>query len=169
MDSIQFFTPPKHGITKKLKDLVSSYSYITPEDVAIAKVTPCFENGKGVIGYDLSKPVFATTEVTVLRPDSELLNSRFLALFLKSSFFREPAIGSMTGAGGLKRISEQQISNSRIPLPTLKQQEKIVDTNRVQIDGMKSLIAEINKSAHLLYERKNSLIDHYIFRKVESI
>lgn len=162
MESIQFFTPPKSGVTKKWSELISSYSYITPKDIAIAKVTPCFENGKGLLGADLSKPVFATTEVTVLRPDIELIHPNYLALFMQSSLFREPAIASMTGAGGLKRISEQEVLNTRIPLPTLKNQEQIVKTNLEEISKLKSLVTDINISKRILQERKVSLIQNLL-------
>ncbi|GAA1046982.1 restriction endonuclease subunit S [Rothia amarae] len=162
MESIQFFTPPKSGVTKKWSELISSYSYITPKDIAIAKVTPCFENGKGLLGADLSKPVFATTEVTVLRPNIELIHPNYLALFMQSSLFREPAIASMTGAGGLKRISEQEVLNTRIPLPTLKNQEQIVKTNLEEISKLKSLVTDINISKRILQERKVSLIQNLL-------
>ena len=37
---------PKPKQTKQLSDVVGSYTYFAEEDVLLAKITPCFENGK---------------------------------------------------------------------------------------------------------------------------
>jgi type I restriction enzyme S subunit len=39
--------------TRPLSDVRNGYSYFANGDIAFAKVTPCFENGKGALMRDL--------------------------------------------------------------------------------------------------------------------
>jgi hypothetical protein len=39
----KYFTPSE---SKKIVEVYSGYTYFSDEDVLLAKVTPCFENGK---------------------------------------------------------------------------------------------------------------------------
>jgi type I restriction enzyme S subunit len=39
---------------KPLSEVESGYTYLRDHDVAIAKITPCFENGKGCIFSNLT-------------------------------------------------------------------------------------------------------------------
>jgi len=58
--------------TKNLVDVLEGYSYVANGDVMIAKITPCFENGKGAIAGRLRNGIgFATTEVIVIRPNDQ--------------------------------------------------------------------------------------------------
>ena len=89
-------------------------------------MTPCFENGKGVAFGDVGGEAFATTEVTVLRP-RPWIDPRFLGWVLQSTVFREPAIASMTGAGGLRRVPESAARDFLIPTPPAEEQRQIAD------------------------------------------
>ena len=54
--------------TKKLSEVTSSYTYFKTDDILLAKVTPCFENGKCTIAKDLVNGVgFGSSEFIVLR------------------------------------------------------------------------------------------------------
>ena len=54
--------------TKPLADVGSGYTYFANGDIVVAKITPCFENGKGALANDLTNGVaFGTTELHVLR------------------------------------------------------------------------------------------------------
>ncbi|MGO3141743.1 MAG: hypothetical protein ACTII3_13560, partial [Galactobacter sp.] len=77
MESIHEFGPLGKPQLRTTADLLTGYSYIDQGDVAFAKVTPCFENGKGLLGAELVEASFATSEVTVLRPGSGV-EQRFL-------------------------------------------------------------------------------------------
>src|SRR5699024_7650903 len=103
LEAIQYFDKPLKGERRAIQQLLQGYTYIEPTDVAYATVTPSFENGKGVVGADLDGPTFASSELTVLRP-GPLIDQIFLSYVIRSKQFRSPAIGSMTGAGGLKRV-----------------------------------------------------------------
>ena len=54
--------------TKRLQDVGDSYTYFKDDDVLVAKVTPCFENGKAGIAKRLHGGIgFGSSEFYVLR------------------------------------------------------------------------------------------------------
>jgi type I restriction enzyme, S subunit len=56
---------------KPLEDVYTGYTYFRNNDVVIAKITPCFENGKGALMGGLTNGVgFGTTEFHVMRANS---------------------------------------------------------------------------------------------------
>ena len=103
---------------KPLSEVVEGYTYFRNGDVIVAKITPCFENGKGALATDLCSAVgFGTTELHVLRPSSHVA-PRFLLYLTFSHHFRRIGAASMYGAGGQKRISDEFIRNFRHPVPS---------------------------------------------------
>ncbi|MGP5434010.1 restriction endonuclease subunit S [Corynebacterium variabile] len=152
MDSINEFTETGAPEVRPVGDLLNGYSYLEPTDVAYAKVTPCFENGKGLIGSVLNGPTFATTEITVLRPHTSV-NQRFLGYLLQSSAFRHEAIASMTGAGGLKRVSEVAMRDLRVPAPPLEEQKLIADYLDREIAEIDAMATELDQAMVLIDER----------------
>jgi type I restriction enzyme S subunit len=138
------------------------YSYFADGDVAFAKVTPCFENGKGALMQGLAGGHgFGTTELTVLRPKAAL-DARFLHYFLSSPLFRLPGAGAMTGAGGLKRVPEEFTRNTQIPLPALKVQRRVanhLDRETARIDA---LIEKKTRFIELLREKRQALVTHAV-------
>jgi type I restriction enzyme M protein len=58
--------------TRRLKDVIRGYTYFKDDDVLLAKITPCFENGKAGIAKNLKNAIgFGSTEFIVLRPNLE--------------------------------------------------------------------------------------------------
>jgi type I restriction enzyme S subunit len=56
--------------TKPLSAVVGSYTYFAHGDVLLAKITPCFENGKLGIAAGLANGIgFGSSEYIVFRPD----------------------------------------------------------------------------------------------------
>lgn len=115
--------------TKTLSEVVGgSYNYFEDGDILLAKVTPCFENGKKAIASSLENGAgFATSEVLVLRPHNEGIDTRYLLYLFCSENFRHRAIASMTGAGGLRRISERAVLNFPLGITDLATQRRIAD------------------------------------------
>ena len=96
----------------------------------VAKITPCFENGKGAIAKELTKGVaFGTTELHVIRADDEIL-PEYLFHLTMSHPFRMIGESEMYGAGGQKRIPEDFIKDFRVGIPPLPEQEKIITYQR---------------------------------------
>ncbi|HMN93859.1 MAG TPA: restriction endonuclease subunit S [Hydrogenophaga sp.] len=112
---------------REVGDLSNGYTYFADGDVVIAKITPCFENGKGAIAQGLSNGVgFGTTELHVIRPDEHLSN-RWVFYLTMSHLFRKRGEAEMYGAGGQKRVPEDFIRNLRIGIPSTAEQEQIAD------------------------------------------
>uniref|UniRef100_UPI002629C17C restriction endonuclease subunit S n=1 Tax=Corynebacterium stationis TaxID=1705 RepID=UPI002629C17C len=166
MDSISEFGSLRQPVLRPYSELANGYSYLEPTDVAYAKVTPCFENGKGLVGTELDGPSFATTELTVFRPSPEL-DQNYLALVLQSAAFHAVGKASMTGAGGLKRVSETAARNYRFPLPDKKTQTRIVEKVRFEVDSTDSLISESSRLSDLLTERRAALISEAVTGQID--
>jgi type I restriction enzyme S subunit len=128
--------------TRAVGEVKSGYSYFEDGDVAFAKVTPCFENGKGALMQGLAQGAgFGTTELTVLRPNQDVCAS-FLGYVVKSEPFRAVAIASMTGAGGLKRVSDDAVRDFKTYWPELAEQERIANFLDDKTERIDALIAE---------------------------
>jgi len=66
------------SITREREDVETGYTQFFDGDVVVAKITPCFENGKGaLIRGTLTGIGFGTTELHVLTPTSEI-DGRYL-------------------------------------------------------------------------------------------
>ena len=143
---------------KPLSEVVEGYTYFRNGDVIVAKITPCFENGKGALATDLCSAVgFGTTELHVLRPSSHVA-PRFLLYLTFSDHFRRIGAASMYGAGGQKRISDAFIRNFRHPVPSLPEQRVIadfLDRETAKIDG---LVARKERLIELLQEKRTAFI-----------
>jgi len=119
----KYFEPAE---TRPLSAVVGSYTYFADGDVLLAKITPCFENGKLGIAQGLENGIgFGSSEFMVLRPKPELL-SEYLYYFLDQELFRELGAKAMTGAVGHKRIPPEFVEALKIPLPPLDEQRRIV-------------------------------------------
>ncbi|RII30282.1 MAG: type I restriction endonuclease subunit S [Geobacter sp.] len=147
---------------KLLDDVGNGYTYFKDGDVVVAKITPCFENGKGAIAEGLENGVgFGTTELHVLRP-SDGMNKRFLFYLTISDAFRKIGESYMYGAGGQKRVPEDFIRDLRHPTPSLSEQLNIatfLDRKTAEIDA---LIEKKQKLIELLQEQRIAIISHAV-------
>lgn len=111
---------------RTLGRVYSGYTYFRDNDVLLAKITPCFENGKVGIAKGLTNGIgFGSSEYIVLRT-SEHLNPEYLFYYLTQNSFREAGTRVMTGAVGHKRVPKDFIENHKIPLPAISEQKRIV-------------------------------------------
>jgi type I restriction enzyme S subunit len=102
-----------------------SYTYFRDSDVILAKVTPCFENGKAALAAGLENQIgFGSSELHVLRP-SEYVDSGYLYRVITSPHFRKYALPRMTGTGGLRRVPASAIADYEFVLPPLSEQKRI--------------------------------------------
>ena len=106
-------------------EIKSGFTHFSDGDVALAKITPCFENGKSTVFKALTGGIGAgTTELHVVRP--VLVFAEYLLVFLKSPYFIETGVPKMTGTAGQKRVSTEYFSQAPLPLPPLAEQRRIV-------------------------------------------
>ncbi len=112
---------------RKLKEVQGSYTYFANEDVLLAKITPCFENGKLGIARNLKNNIgFGSSEFIIFRPKGEVLPD-YLYYFLDREQFRKDGTKRMSGAVGHKRVSKEFIEDSILAFPkSLIEQKSIV-------------------------------------------
>lgn len=122
----------------------TNYSYFAEGDLLLAKVTPCFENGKKAWVTELPTRIgFATSEVHVIRPNPARIDPSYLRYLLSSEPFKAAGIASMTGAGGLRRISDLAIKDFLLPIEDVENQKAIasfLDTETARIEKVRSLV-----------------------------
>lgn len=112
--------------TRQLGEVSGSYTYFADGDVLLAKITPCFENGKLGVARGLINGVgFGSSEYIVLRP-APTLDAEFLYYYLARPTFLEEGARIMTGAVGHKRVTKEFIESYPISLPPLTVQRRIV-------------------------------------------
>ena len=105
---------------RSLSSVYKGYTYFAENDVLLAKITPCFENGKLGVARGLKNGVgFGSSEFVVFRCKENILPN-FLYYFLNQKSFREEGKKNMSGAVGHKRVTKEFIANSLISLPPLK-------------------------------------------------
>ena len=111
---------------KLLSEVVGSYTYFANNDVLLAKITPCFENGKIGIARDLTNGIgFGSSEYIVFRSIG-IIEPEYLFYFLSQDSFRNSGARLMTGAVGHKRVAKDFIENHPILVPPLSEQKRIV-------------------------------------------
>jgi len=138
--------------TRRLGEVNGSYTYFADGDVLLAKITPCFENGKLGVARGLTNGIgFGSSEYIVLRPGAAL-DAEFLYYYLAQPTFKEEGARSMTGAVGHKRVTKEFVEGYSIPLPPLPEQRRIV----VILDGAFEAIAtaKANTEKNLQHARE---------------
>lgn len=106
-------------------EIKSGYTHFAEGDVALAKITPCFENGKSAVFRGLSGGLGAgTTELHIVRPVFVIAD--YALIFLKSPHFIESGLPRMTGTAGQKRVPTEYFAHSPFPLPPFAEQHRIV-------------------------------------------
>lgn len=152
--------------TEKFAKYGASYTAFEDGDIVLAKVTPCFENGNIAIADGLvGGKGFGSSELYVLRATAA--DARFLFYYFQSSVFKQDGEASMTGAGGLKRVSSDVLRQHHLPLPPQDVQRRIasyLDRETVRIEG---LIAEKERMLGLLEEKRAALISRLVTRGLD--
>jgi type I restriction enzyme S subunit len=147
---------------RPLHSVVNGYTYLAEGDVCIAKITPCFENGKGAIVIGLQNGIgFATTEVIPMRCN-RTTDSHFLYYFLTCPPFNRDAEATMYGAGGQKRVADSFVANYSAAIPPLAEQKQIaafLDYETAKIDA---LIEKQQQLIALLGEKRQAVISHAV-------
>jgi type I restriction enzyme S subunit len=132
---------------KPLASVVGSYTYFAEGDVLLAKITPCFENGKLGIATGLKNGIgFGSSEFIVFRP-CESLDREYLYYYLSRADFRNEGAARMGGAVGQQRVSKEFIESYPIPLPPLPEQDHIVGILDEAFEGI--AIAKANAEQNL--------------------
>lgn len=145
--------------------LQGKYTPFEDNDLLVAKVTPCFENGNIAIAKGLTNGVgFGSSEIFVLRAN-KYNNIRFLFYMSLSSKFQDKACATMCGVGGLKRISPLFMKTYIMAIPPSTEQRAIatyLDDKCAKID---TIVSNLDKQISRYADLKRSLIDEVITGK----
>lgn len=143
--------------SKQFNTMTGSYTPYAEGDIVFAKVTPCFENGNICIMKNLYSGVgLGSSELFVLRSHS--VNTEYLFYYLQHPGFVQRACASMTGTGGLKRVSSDFVQNCPLPIPPEEEQHKIVNFLNRRCTAIEQLISDKNALIEELESYKKSLI-----------
>lgn len=127
------------SLIKKYQEVKKGFTSFRENDVLFAKITPCMENGKGGIACKLKNEVgFGSTEFHVLRPNPDLITSKWLYYLTSWPAFRKECEKNMTGSAGQKRVPKTFLENYMIELPELSEQYRIAAT----LDKVTDLISK---------------------------
>ena len=141
--------------TRPLADVAGSYTYFADGDVLMAKITPCFENGKLGIAANLTNGIgFGSSEYIVFRPDKSI-NKEWLYYYLSRETFRSEGAERMTGAVGHKRVAKEFIEGYSIPVPPFPEQQRIVGILDEAFEGLATATANAEqnlRNARALFE-----------------
>jgi type I restriction enzyme S subunit len=152
--------------TAKYGAVTSSLTPYAEGDIVMAKVTPCFENGNIAIMENLASGFgMGSSELFVYRATG--VNKRFLLYWLQNDKFKDEACATMTGAGGLKRVSPYYAKNAIILLPPDEEQAEIVAFLDEKCTEVDRLIAAKEQLLAELESYKKSVIFEYVTGKKE--
>ncbi len=144
-------------MTRTLGELSQGYTYFRNGDVLVAKITPCFENGKGAVARGLKNGIgFGTTELHVLHPTA--LEPRYLFYVTLSHDFRAMGSSQMYGSAGQKRVPESFLSDFSVADSPIDQQARIADFLDEKTAAIHALIAKKERLVDLLAEKRQALV-----------
>ena len=138
---------------KHWKDVKKGFTFFKNNDVLLAKITPCFENGKSAVAQNLINGIGAgSTEFMVFRCNESLL-PKYLYFNLNTDSFRQNGTLNMSGSVGHKRVPKEFVLNWNIVLPSITEQTQIVQ----KVETYFALADEIETQVKAALENVNLL------------
>lgn len=145
------------GDRKPANEMFDGFTYFRKGDVVIAKITPCFENGKGAWLNELPTDYgFGTTELHVFRPTK--IHGEFLFRLLNRNDFLAQGEQFMVGSAGQKRVPISFIANYLFACPPVEEQREICAWISDLCTRTESLIRTESEAISHLRELKQVLI-----------
>ncbi len=147
------------AVDRPLADLrKGSYTYFRENDIIVAKITPCMENGKCALATDLSNNIgMGSSEFHVFRCNNTVI-PRYLFGFLNRRVIREEAEKRMTGASGHRRVPISFYEQLMIFLPSLNRQQEIV----AEIEWIEAEIKAVQAKLDGLKMANDSVLQKYL-------
>lgn len=145
---------------KPLKDLrKSSYTYFAENDIILAKITPCMENGKCALAKGLRNGLgMGSTEFHVVRANQGNVLPGYLFALLNRQSIREAAEKVMTGASGHRRVPASFYENLLIPVPPLTVQQRLV----TRIENFEKVVATAKAILATAPAKKQAIMQRYL-------
>lgn len=146
-------------------EIKKGFTQFADGDLGLAKITPCFENGKAAIFQNLANGIGAgTTELHIARPWLGELNRRFLLLTMKTGSYLSNGEKQMTGTAGQKRVTRSYFEATPIPLPPLAEQRRIV----AKVDELMALCDALGRESAGAMAAHQTLVDELLAKLVNS-
>lgn len=137
---------------RKIEEVKSGFTYFRDNDILLAKITPCFENGKAGIARSLKNGIgFGSTEYIVIRANTDIVYPEWIFYHINTPEFINGGRAHMTGTAGQQRIDINYVKQYQIPVPSLEEQRTILDS----IDAEKKHIAS-SQELIKIFEKKIS-------------
>lgn len=151
-------------------EVKKGFTHFADGDVVMAKITPCFENGKSAVMRKLLNGVGAgTTELHVFRRESDVILPEFVLIYLKTRGFIKRGEPRMTGSAGQKRIPHDYFAGSPFPLPPPAEQKRIVakvdelmrlcDRLEAQQQEREKLLPLLSRATHTRFMAESSEVN----------
>ncbi len=135
-----------------------SYTYFRENDIIVAKITPCMENGKCALATGLTNGIgMGSSEFHVFRCGNKVL-PKYLFAFLNRQEIRQAAEKVMTGSSGHKRVPIIFYQQLSVPLPSLIEQGRIVE----QISQCEEEVAYLKTQLEGISARKEAILEKYL-------
>ncbi len=110
---------------RKWGEVKKGYCHFQNGDIAVAKISPCFENLKSTIFHSLPNNIGAgTTELVILR--GHLVYGPYFLYLFKSQWYIGKGIVYFKGVVGQQRVNRDIFTSLEVPLPPLNEQRRIV-------------------------------------------
>lgn len=121
-----YITYKEDKTIKQLKK--GSYTLFQDEDIIIAKITPCMENGKCALARNLTNGLaMGSSEFHVLRTNNDIVINDYLFHLLNRQIVRDFAEQNMTGTSGHRRVPIKWYEDLDIPVPPIDVQKQIIE------------------------------------------
>ena len=157
-------------LLKPYSELKNGFTFFEKGDIIIAKITPCFENGKGALLENLPTDVgFGSTEFHTIRANKKKILPHFLKWLVFNQHFRSLGEYFMVGSAGQKRVPSEFISNFVIALPDLEEQQIVLTAIQRETTYIDNAVSHIEKEIELVKELKQSLIAEVVTGKIKVI
>ena len=168
MENISVIGQIDNSIKVIAEEVWTGYTYFNRNDVVVAKITPCFENGKGAWLNNLeTKFGFGTTELYVLRANEEEIYPEFLYWVTQSRIFRKNGEAFMYGTAGQQRVPADYLKNFETPIPILDEQVLIIKKIKLEIKKIDQVISKLQREIGLISEYRTTLIQEVIFGNID--
>ena len=142
---------------RRWSEVKKGYTHFADGDVLLARITPCFENGKSGIPRGLPSGLGAgSTEYVVLRPVPKVLVPEILLAALSTDAFRRNGEMAMTGAVGQQRVPKQYVLGYQVKLPPFAEQHRIahkldavlarIDSCRERLDRVPAILKRFREA-----------------------
>lgn len=126
---------------KPWKEIKKGFTALQNGDLAIAKITPCFQNRKSGVIQNLPNGVGGgTTEFHVLRDISHTFDMRYALALVQTQEFIDYGVSHFSGAVGQQRVSKEALADYPFPVPPFEEQQRIGEKIEEYLSLIKTMI-----------------------------